>query len=102
MKAIDMAQRILLILLTIPVLIIVLDGVFMAFEGQEDNVVVRTVADLAELFIPEFTTTMFVDQGPGQTALLALAFYGVVALLIWLVFKVIRAIAAPRLGVTQS
>jgi flagellar biosynthesis/type III secretory pathway M-ring protein FliF/YscJ len=98
MSPIDVAQRITLYLLTIPVVIILLDAVFNAFEGQEDNVVVSTVRDLAETLIPEFTTTMFADQGFGQTALLALAFYGVFALLVWLIFKAIRAAVGGRLS----
>jgi hypothetical protein len=102
MKAIDIAQRVVLYLVLVPVLVIILDGVFMAFEGRQDNVVVATVADLADLFIPEFATTMFADQGPGQTALLALAFYGVVALAVWAVFRGIRSIAAPRVGASSS
>jgi hypothetical protein len=96
MKAIDIAQKVILYLLGIPVLIVLLDAVFNAFEGQEDNAVVSTVHDLAEVFTPEFTTTMFADQGFGQTALLTLAFYGVVALLVWAVFRGIRAAVRPK------
>jgi hypothetical protein len=96
MKAIDIAQKVILYLLGIPVLIVLLDAVFNAFDGQEDNSVVRTVHELGELFTPEFTTTMFADQGFGQTALLTLAFYGIVALAVWAVFRGIRAVARPR------
>lgn len=96
MKPIDIAQRIILLLLTIPVVVILLDAVFNAFEGREDNPVVSAVHDLGELFIPEFTTNMFADQGFGQTALLALAFYGIVALLVWLAFKVVRSAVGGR------
>jgi hypothetical protein len=48
------------------------------------------------VFTPEFTTTMFADQGFGQTALLTLAFYGIVALLVWAVFRGIRAAVRPK------
>jgi cytochrome P450 len=96
MKPIDVAQRITLYLLTIPVVLVLLDAVFNAFDGEEDNPIVSTVRDAGELFTPEFTTTMFADQGFGQTALLTLAFYGVFALLIWLVFRLVRSAVAGR------
>jgi hypothetical protein len=99
MKSIDIAQRIVLWLLTIPVVIVILDAVFNAFDGEEDNPVVAGVRDLGEVVTPEFTTNMFADQGFGQTALLTLAFYGLFALLIWGVFKAIRsAVPAQRTG----
>jgi flagellar biosynthesis/type III secretory pathway M-ring protein FliF/YscJ len=93
MKAIDIAQRTVLLLLTVPVVVVLLDAVFNAFDGQEDNVVVSTVRDAGDLFTPEFVTNMFAEQGFGQTALLALAFYGVVALAVWVVFRAIRSVA---------
>jgi hypothetical protein len=101
MKAIDIAQKVILYLLGIPVLIVLLDAVFNAFDGQEDNVVVSTVHDLGDLFTPEFTTTMFAEQGFGQTALLTLAFYGIVALVVWVVFRGIRAVARPKPNRTE-
>lgn len=96
MSPIDVAQRVTLYLLTIPVLIVIFDATFNAFDGQEDNAVVSGVRSLGELFIPDFTTTMFAEQGFGQTALLALAFYGAFALLVWAIFKGVRAIASTR------
>lgn len=41
------------------------------------------------------------DQGSGQTALLALAFYGVVALAVRVLFRGIRSVASPRVGASS-
>jgi hypothetical protein len=99
MKPIDIAQRIILSLLVIPVLFVLLDAVFNAFDAEDDNPVVGFVRDLGDLFTPDFATTMFAEQGFGQTALLTLAFYGVFVLVVWLVFKLIRsAVASSRTG----
>lgn len=94
MKVVDFVQRVVLFALIVPVVVILIDAALTFFNSQEDNAVVAFFADTAEAFTPEVLTTMFVDQQYWQTAALAILFYGVVAALVALVFRLIRAIIA--------
>lgn len=94
MKVVDFVQRVVLYALIVPVLVILIDATLTFFDSQEDNAVVAFFADAAEAFTPEVLTTMFVDQQYWQTAALAVLFYGLVALLVALVFRLLRAIIA--------
>lgn len=92
MKVVDIVQRVVLYALIVPVVVILIDAVLTFFDSQEDNALVAFFADAAEALTPEVLTTMFVEQQYWQTAALALLFYGVVAALVALVFRLIRAI----------
>lgn len=92
MKVVDVVQRVVLYALVVPVLVILIDATLTFFDSQEDNALVAFFADAADAFTPDVLTTVFEDQQYLQTAALALLFYGVLAVLVALVFRVIRAL----------
>lgn len=96
MRVIEVLQRIVLVVLVgIPVIVILIDGMLRGLDAQEDNPVVAAISDTAELLTPEVLTTFFEDQSHWQTVLLTLVAYGLLAILIVAVFAVIeRAVLA--------
>lgn len=92
MKVLNVLQRVVLYALVVPVLVILIDATLTFFDSQEDNALVAFFADVADALTPEVLTTVFEDQQYLQTAALALLFYGLLALLVALVFRVIRAL----------
>ena len=78
--------------LLVPVAVIVLDTILVAFNAQESNPIVGAIDSFADAFTLEVFETMFPRQSYLQTALVALAIYGVVALLVVLVFKALKAV----------
>jgi hypothetical protein len=93
-KFLDVAQRVVLGALLVPVVIIVMDAALTFFEGREDNEIVGFFGDNAETLTPIPVEDMFADQADWQTALLALIAYGIVALMFLLLFKALRAVVA--------
>jgi uncharacterized membrane protein len=102
MKVLDIVQRVTLLFFLLPVIFIVVDGVLNFFDAREDNAVVSFFAERADASIWEPLETMFAEQGDLQTALLALAFWGIVVGAVALVFKGVRALLAPLLERSPS
>lgn len=92
MKVVDVLQRVVLYALVVPVLVILVNATLIFFDAQEDNALVAFFADVAEVVTPGVLTTVFEDQQYLQTAALALLFYGLLAALVALVFRLIRAL----------
>lgn len=89
--------------LLVPVGVIVLDTILAAFNAQETNPIVGAIDSFADAFTFEVFETMFPRQSYVQTALVALAVYGVVAVLVVLLFKVLRAVlSGPSKGKSKA
>lgn len=102
MKVVTIVQRVVLYALVVPVLVILIDATLIFFDAQEDNALVAFFADAAELFTPEVLTTVFEDQQYLQTAALALLFYGLLAALVALVFRLVRALISTVADMRQG
>ena len=96
MRVLNAVQRLLLLLLLIPVLAICLDTLLRAFGAQKTNPIVAGVRDFANIFLIEPFKTVFPKQSYLQDALVALAAFGVLALLIVFLFRGLRALAGSR------
>lgn len=96
MRAINAIQRVIMYLLLLPVLAICMDTILRAFDAQEGNPIVDTVRTAADTFIFETFRTVFPDQTYVQTALVALAGYGIITLIVVAVFRGIRSAVATR------
>ena len=96
MRVLNAVRRILLLLVLIPVLAIVLSTLLRAFKAQRSNPIVSSVRDFANIFIIEPFRTVFPDQTYLQDALVALAAFGLLALLIIFVFRGLRAMVGAR------
>lgn len=98
MRVIEVLQRTLLtVFVGVPVLVVLLDWLLQSLDAQEDNPIVETIRDGAELVTPEVLTTVFEDQAHWQTVLLMLVAFGILAVLIVVVFAWIeRAVLAVR------
>jgi ABC-type proline/glycine betaine transport system permease subunit len=98
MRAITAVQRLAMYLLVIPVLAVCSDTLLRAFNAQEDNPIVATVRTAADTFIFDTFRTVFPDQTYVQTALVTLAGYGIITLIVVAVFRGIRSVVAavPR------
>ncbi|MGH8900370.1 MAG: hypothetical protein ACRDYA_01490 [Egibacteraceae bacterium] len=94
MRVVNAIRRLVLTVLAVPVLAIILDTVFRYFHGQAANPVVSTVRDIQGAVTPPVVVWMFPDQQYDQTAALALAFYGILVLIVTVVFRLIAAVAA--------
>jgi hypothetical protein len=98
MRAINAVQRLVMYLLVVPVLAVCSDTLLRAFNAQEDNPIVAAVRTAADIFIFDTFRTVFPDQTYVQTALVTLAGYGIITLIVVVVFRGIRSAAAavPR------
>lgn len=97
MRALNAIRRALLLLLLIPVVAIALDALFVAVDAQKSNPIVRFVADVADYFIvPAFTDVFAKKQSNLQTAFVALVAYGILALIIVAVFKLLASLFSAR------
>ena len=96
MRAVNAVQRVIMFLLLVPVLAICLDTLLRAFSAQEGNPIVDTVRSAADTFIFETFRTVFPDQTYVQTALVALAGYGIITLIVVALFRGIRSAVAAR------
>lgn len=96
MRAINAIQRVIMYLLLIPVLAICLDTLLRAFDAQEGNPIVDSVRTAADTFIFETFRTVFPDQSYVQTALVSLAGYGIITLIVVLAFRGVRSAVASR------
>lgn len=94
MRVINALKRLALLVLAVPVLAIILDTVFQRFHAQIANPVVRTVRQVHTAVTPPVVRWMFPDQQYYQTAALALAFYGILVVVVVVLFGLIAAIAA--------
>lgn len=96
MRVLNAVRRVLLLLVMIPVIAIVLDTLLQAFNARPRNPIVSTVHDFANIFIIDAFKTVFPEQGYVQNALVALAAFGVLALLIIFIFRGLRAMVGAR------
>ena len=94
LKTLDLLQRVILYALLVPVVVIVLNAIFEAFNAQQGNPIVDAIADLADSFTFEAFETMFPRQSYLQTALVSLAVYGAVVVLVVVVFRVLRSLVS--------
>lgn len=96
MRVLNAVQRVLLLLLLIPVLAICLDTLLRAFGAQKSNPIVSGVRDFANIFLIDPFKTVFPDQSYLQNALVALAAFGLLALLIVFLFRGLRAMVGSK------
>lgn len=95
-RIIDLAERVFLYALLVPVVSILAHTGLVRFGAPADNVVVTNVKWVAEGFIWDPLETVFAGQTPVHTALLALVFYGVVAFVVAWVCKALRPASPER------
>lgn len=96
MRVISGVQRVIMYLLLIPLVAIGLDTLLRAFDAQEGNPIVDGVRRAADTAILEPFRTVFPDQSYLQTALVALAAYGVLTLLVVALFRGLRSLVGSR------
>ena len=96
MRVLNAIQRVLMLLLLIPVVAIILDTILRAFDAREGNPIVDAVRSVADRFILDPFTDVFPDQSYLQTAAVALAGYGVITLLVVFLFRGLRSLAKSR------
>jgi hypothetical protein len=96
MRVLNAVQRVLLLLVLVPVLAICLDTLLRAFGAQRSNPIVSGVRNFANIFLIEPFKTVFPDQNYWQNAAVALAAFGILALVIVFIFRGLRAMAASR------
>lgn len=95
MRIVTETQRIVLILLVaVPALFIVLNGVLIAMEARPDNAVVEFIAQAADRATYDPLTDVFDEQGPERTVALALLPHFVSFIAIMLTFRFISAAVA--------
>ena len=92
LKTLDLLQRVVLYALLVPVVVIILNAILSAFNAQRGNPIVDSIRALADSFTFESFETMFPRQSYIQTALVSLAVYGVVVLLVVVIFRVLRSV----------
>lgn len=85
-----------MLLLLIPVIAICLDTLLRAFKAQRDNPIVSGVRKVANIFIIEPFKTVFPDQSYLQNAAVALAAFGILALLIVFLFRGLRSMVGTK------
>jgi hypothetical protein len=103
LRVIEVLQRILLaVLVGIPVIVILVDGLLRGLDAQEDNPVVAAIRDTSELLTPEVLTTFFEEQSHWQTVLLALVAYALLAAVIVAVFALIERAVLAIVGAVRS
>lgn len=96
MRVLNAIQRVILLLLLIPVVAIILDTILRAFDAREGNAIVDAVRSAANSFILAPFTDVFPDQSYLQTAAVALAGYGVITLLVVFLFRGLRSLVSAR------
>ncbi len=96
MRVLSAVQRIIMLLLLIPVLIILLDTLLRAFDARESNPIVKGVRDAARVFIIEPFRTVFPDQSYLQNAAVTLAAIGLLVLVVVVVFGTLRSLGGTR------
>lgn len=78
MRVSEVIERTAATIVAVPATFILLDVLFRLLGAREDNVIVDYVREAADLAIPRAAATMFPDQGPWQTAAIALVLYVIV------------------------
>lgn len=97
MRVLNAIQRILLLLLLIPVVAICVDTLLRALDAQRGNAIVKAVRGVANTFILEPFQTVFAErQSYLQDAIVALVAYGVIALLIVFLFRGLRSLVSSK------
>lgn len=96
MRVLNAVRRGLMLLLLVPVAAICLDTLLRAFGARAQNPIVSTVRDVRDWFVLDAFTDVFPDQTYWQTALVALAAYGLVALVVGAMFRGLRSVVAAR------
>lgn len=96
MRVLNAVQRTVMLLLLVPVVAICLDTVLRAFGARPRNPIVSTVRSVRDWFVLQAFTDVFPDQNYWQTALVALAAYGVLALVVVSVFRALRSALSAR------
>lgn len=96
MAVIEIVQRVLLGLLAVPVVVVLLDLVLELGGAVPTNPIVSFIADAADLATPRALATIFPDQGPALTVLLVCVMYGLIALVVVGVSRLVRMAIALR------
>ena len=94
MKVFDTIERLVLLAVAAPAVVIVIDTIFRFFNARVDNPLVAWIRRTQMAVTPQVVQTMFPNQQYYHTALLGLVVYGILALLVVMVFRVITGIAA--------
>src|SRR5688500_3108955 len=96
MRALNTVQRVLMVLLLIPVAAVCFNVLLRALGAQRSNPIVSTVRRSANVFILDPFTDVFPKQSYLQDGAVALVGYGLIALLIVGIFRLIRSFVAMR------
>ncbi len=96
MRVLNAVQRIVMLLLLIPVLIIILDALLAAFGAREGNVIVKQVDELADTFMLRPLRNVFPKQTDLQDAIVTLAALGLLVLVVVFVFRALRSVVGSK------
>jgi hypothetical protein len=90
MKALDIAQQVVLYVIGAIAVVVALDGLLHLLEADREHLLVDAVGSVAARLTPAAMTDMFVEQSPVQTSLVVLIACGVAAALAIVVVRLIR------------
>lgn len=99
MRVLNAVQRVLLLLVAIPAIVIVVDIVLRMIKARSSNPIVAGIRSFAGTFILKPYKDVFAPapkQSPLQDAIVALAALGLLALVIIFVFRALRAMVGAR------
>ena len=96
MRALNTVQRVLMVLLLIPVAAVSFNVLLRALGAQRSNPIVSTVRSTANVFILDPFTDVFPKQSYLQDGMVAVVGYGLIALLIVGIFRLLRSLLALR------
>lgn len=96
MRVLNALQRIIMVLLLIPVIIIGLHALLRALNAQRGNPIVDTVRQARDAFVLPIFRTVFAGRNPLEDEIVTLVAIGVVALAVVFLFRALRSLVGTR------
>lgn len=96
MRVLNALQRIIMVLLLIPVVIICLHALLRALNAQRGNPIVDTVRQARDAFVLPTFRTVFAGRNPLQDEIVTLVAIGVLALAVVFMFRALRSLVGTR------
>lgn len=96
MRVLNAVQRIIMLLLLIPVVVICLNALLRTLNAQEDNAIVSAVREARDTFVLPIFKTVFAGRNPLQDEIVTLAAIAVVALAVIFLFRFLRSLAGTK------
>lgn len=96
MRVLNAVQRIIMLLLLIPVVVICLNALLRALNARESNPIVSAVRGARDKFVLPMFKTVFAGKNPLQDELVTLAAIAVLALAVIFLFRGLRSLAGTK------